>query len=227
MCSKCGKLVCNPQKLKAGGKVNKEDAPSSCPMKTQQDILEGALEQYKKDDIKEFARQASIQEAECYQWVEGGVRTITPRVEEVIQFSRKMNYKKLGIAFCIGLWREANILTKILENKGFELVSVCCKTGAVPKEELGLSQDQKIRPGAYESMCNPIAQAEIINHEEVDLAILVGLCVGHDTLFVQHCRRPLTILVVKDRVFGHNPVMGLYLSQSLYYGRLLSKEEKR
>ena len=70
-------------------------------------------------------------------------------------------------------------------------------------------------------MCNPIAQAEVMNAEKVDLAIVMGLCVGHDTLFIQYCNRPITVLVVKDRVLAHNPLGALYTSSSVYYGRLM------
>jgi len=74
----------------------------------------------------------------------------------------------------------------------------------------------------HESMCSPIPQAEILNSEQVDLAILLGLCVGHDTLFIKYCRVPITVLAVKDRVFGHNPLAAIYLSSSPYYSRLMT-----
>ena len=75
-------------------------------------------------------------------------------------------------------------------------------------------------------MCSPIAQAEVLNHMKVDLAIMLGLCIGHDTLFIKYCRVPMTVLAVKDRVFGHNPLAALYLSSSPYYGRLMAKTEQ-
>jgi uncharacterized metal-binding protein len=115
------------------------------------------------------------------------------------------------------------MLTDILENHGFEVVSVRCKVGAVPKERIGILPEQKINgPERWETMCNPIAQAEILNAAGVDLAIMLGLCIGHDTLFLQNCRVPVTVIAVKDRVTGHNPLAALYLSGS-YYSRLMSK----
>jgi uncharacterized metal-binding protein len=71
-------------------------------------------------------------------------------------------------------------------------------------------------------MCNPITQAEVMNAENVDLAIMLGLCIGHDILFIKYCRVPMTVIAVKDRVTGHNPLAALYLSDS-YYARLMSK----
>ena len=49
--------------------------------------------------------------------------------------------------------------------------------------------------------------------------IIVGLCVGHDMLFARHSEAPVTTLVVKDRVTGHNPVAALY-GQNFYYKKL-------
>ena len=39
-----------------------------------------------------------------------------------------------------------------------------------------------------------------------ELAVVLGLCVGHDTVFYKACRVPVTTLAVKDRVLGHNPI---------------------
>jgi len=116
---------------------------------------------------------------------------------------------------------EAKIISDILESKGFSVISVCCKVGQVPKENIGLKGNEKIM-GAdlMETMCNPITQAEVLNEEEVDLAILLGLCVGHDTLFLKYCNVPCTVLAVKDRVLAHNPLAAIYLANSPYYGRV-------
>ncbi|MBN2239198.1 MAG: DUF1847 domain-containing protein [Dehalococcoidales bacterium] len=225
MCAKCVKKVCSPQ-IKAGETPDLSGAPEFCPMKLLPDVLEKVKKEYEKPAIREFARQSSIQEWECYERVEGGFRTKNPRILELIQFARKNNYRKLGIAFCGGLAHEAGLLTTVLENKGFEVVSVCCKVGAEPKESIGLTPEQKIiGPDVYESMCNPIAQAMLMNAQEVDLAVLLGLCIGHDTLFIKYCDVPMTVIAVKDRVTGHNPLAALYLTSSMYYGRLMTKEE--
>lgn len=98
-----------------------------------------------------------------------------------------------------------------------------CKAGCVPKETIGIKPEEKVSgPEKWESMCNPIAQAMIINHTDVDFAIMLGLCIGHDTLFIKYCDVPLTVLAVKDRVLAHNPLAALYNSNS-YYRRLRNK----
>jgi uncharacterized metal-binding protein len=220
LCAKCPIHACYPEGADTNTHIDLESAPPFCPMKLHPDILKKASDEYNKESVREFARQASIQEGECYETIDGKRRTKIPRIEETIQFARKMNYKKLGMVFCLGLADEAAMLSTIFENAGFEVVSVCCKVGGVPKEDIGLMPEQKITsPEQYESMCNPIAQAEIMNEETPDLVILVGLCVGHDSLFIQYCTRPITVLVAKDRVMAHNPLGALYTSAT-YYKRL-------
>ena len=44
------------------------------------------------------------------------------------------------------------MLSGILESHGFEVVSVACKTGSIPKEELGIAEHQKVRPGQFEAL---------------------------------------------------------------------------
>ena len=44
----------------------------------------------------------------------------------------------------------------------------------------------------------------------------VGLCVGHDALFNKYSEAPVSALIVKDRVTGHNPAAALYLSDGYY-----------
>ena len=134
MCSRCAKRVCFPR-IKADEEPPFDEAPPFCPMKLMPEVIEKSIPEYNKPEVREFARLASIQEAECYERLpEGGIRTKIPRVEELIQFAHKCSYKRLGIAFCGGLTNEASLLTDILENKGFEVISVSCKVGGVPKE---------------------------------------------------------------------------------------------
>ena len=45
---------------------------------------------------------------------------------------------------------------------------------------------------------------------------MIGLCVGHDTLFMKYAKAPMTVLAVKDRVTGHNPLAAVYLAQGYY-----------
>jgi uncharacterized metal-binding protein len=202
---------------------SKGKGPVFCPTENYKSVIEKALKEYEKPEIREFARMASIQEGECYINRERKPYTLhpsKPRVQEVCEFANKMKYKKLGIAFCGGLHSEARVLSDVLNAQGFNVVSVMCKCGGIPKETVGLSDEEKIRIGEFEPMCNPIVQASILNEEKTDFNILVGLCVGHDSLFFKYSKAFTTVLIAKDRLLGHNPAAVLYTSGS-YYARLL------
>lgn len=142
--------------------------------------------------------------------LEGNFYMQLTRVEEVIRFAQEMEYKTIGIAHCIGLAREAEMLASIFE-EWFTVKVVCCKICGKDKKEMGLTQIDDQR---YESMCNPVGQAMCLNKEKTELNLLVGLCVGHDILFTNHSDAPVTTLVVKDRVLAHNPLGAIY---SRYY----------
>lgn len=182
-----------------------------CPMNTAKEVLEGASEFY-RSEFREMAHAAALVEAKGYmRWT---------RVEDTMEFARAMGYRRLGVACCVGLKREGAILENILRKNGFEVSSAVCKTGAVPKEELGIKDEEKVRPGGFEAMCNPVAQAMLLDSAGCQLNILVGLCVGHDALFAKASKAPVTTLVAKDRVLGHNPVAAIYNHQSYYRKRM-------
>lgn len=143
------------------------------------------------------------------------------RVEEIIEFARKIEVKKIGIATCVGLIRESRILARILRAHGFEVYGVGCKAGTVPKTEIGIPEEC-LEIGT--NMCNPILQAKLLNAEKTDLNIVVGLCVGHDSLFYKYSEAITTTAVTKDRVLGHNPVAALYTAES-YYKKLLTDQQ--
>ncbi len=200
--------------------VNEEGVGSKdCPTLSDKRILIEAIKVYDKPEIGEFARQASIQEAECYinrhqrPYI---MQPTKPRIVEICEFAKKMGYKRLGLAFCIGLVRETGTVEEILKTHGFEVISVLCKAGRTPKEKIGLKDEEKIQQDAFEAMCNPIYQAKLLNHAKTELNIMIGLCVGHDSLFFKHAKAPTTVLAVKDRVTGHNPLAAIYLSESYY-----------
>jgi uncharacterized metal-binding protein len=207
-------------------RLEKGRGPASCPTKKEGPTLTEAFERYADPEIKEFARAASIQEGACYAMRDAKPFVMIPtksRIEELIEFSQRMGYKKLGLAFCGGLTLEASILTEILEKHDFEVISVSCKVGGIPKERIGIKDEEKIRIGEYEPMCNPIAQAKILNHAGTDFNIMLGLCLGHDSLFLKYVDGLTTVFAVKDRVTGHNPMAALYTHRS-YYQRLMKLE---
>ena len=88
--------------------------------------------------------------------------------------------------------------------------------GATSSDDVNLPDEEKIVPGFRQPMCNPIGQAAILEAEGIHLHILLGLCVGDDTLFIKHANAPVTVLAVKDRVLAHNPLGALYTSKHIY-----------
>ena len=59
---------------------------------------------------------------------------VKPRMLEICEFAHKMGYRRLGLAFCGGLPKEAAIVDEILKGHGFETVSVVCKAGEYPRK---------------------------------------------------------------------------------------------
>ena len=223
-CSKCSVVWQNKGTTNcwSGDPAQAPPKPGNCPSGAFAEVIQESFDGYRGDsEDAKIAFVAARVEGLCYQPVPGSdaVNARWTRVEDTIAFAKLMGYKKIGMATCIGLLDETERLSKILTAQGFEAVSVCCKTGSIDKLELGLAETDKVRPGTFEPACNPIAQAEICNRIGSDMNIIVGLCVGHDMLFNKHSKAPVTTLIVKDRVTGHNPIAVLY-GQNFYYKRL-------
>lgn len=157
--------------------------------------------------------------------IEGTFYGKLTRVEEIIEFSKRINAKRIGIATCIGLAKESQLFARILRNHGLEAYGVLCKIGSVDKTKIGIPQQHKIQKGCHEAMCNPIQQARLLNKWKSDLNVIVGLCVGHDSLVIRYSKAPVTTLITKDRVLAHNPAGALYTS-GFYYKRLLDVPKK-
>jgi uncharacterized metal-binding protein len=108
-----------------------------CPTLGKKKLAGQAQTEYQLGDVMEFARQASIQEGECYAGRDKRpyvMHPTKPRIQEICEFARKMGYTRLGLVFCVGLYKEAAIVARILQSQGFETVSVVCKVGSIAKE---------------------------------------------------------------------------------------------
>ncbi len=188
---------------------NLDAIPKNCPIREPERMAE-IIEKY--GDYTDFFAACARVEAEGYcQW---------PRLRETVELCKKMGFKRLGLAFCGGLKSEAKTVETVLRRHGFEVCSLMCKTGGIDKSLMGLPDDHKVRGGGYEPMCNPIAQAEFMNDSGTDFNIALGLCVGHDSLFLRHSRALSTVLVAKDRVTGHNPCAAIYTAETYSKSKL-------
>ncbi len=196
---------CNSISFCILGKPNK--SIGNCPMIKNSEIENEALNLYKTDEIiKTTTKMASIVEASGY--------LLWPRLKDTIEFAKGMDFKKIGLAFCVGLRREARKTAEILNKYGFEVCSVCCKTGAIKKTEVDIPKEYTIfsktgYPLGFVS-CNPVAQALLLNNSQTDLNLIIGLCVGHDITFTQLSMAPVSTLIAKDRSNPHSPAAVLY-----------------
>ncbi len=207
-CADCGVTRC------INGPKEGESYPDFC-------LTEHTDKGFVQEVVKLYGEEENHKVMEAAAGVECDFYCQKTRVEEVIEFAKRIGAKKIGIATCAGLIRETGILTSILRHHGFEVYGVACKAGAVKKVDAGL-------PKEYEkvgiNICNPILQAKILNEEKTDLNIVMGLCVGHDSLFYKYAEGLTTTLVAKDRVLGNNPVAALYTADSYYKNKLFGED---
>ncbi|MBW1855632.1 MAG: DUF1847 domain-containing protein, partial [Deltaproteobacteria bacterium] len=212
MTVKCA--ICEARPCREGtAKIKK--LPSFCPITNYKSFIRETTKKYLNQDIKDFYLSAALTEKECYDErmakEEGKIVPLRPRIREIAEFAKKIGAKTLGLAFCSGLYDEAQRANAILENHGLDIVSVICSCGSVDKHEVGIPPEYRIRDqNNFEAACNPLLQAELLNRAGTAFNILVGLCVGHDMLFTSFSKAPVTTLIVKDRLTGHNPVISLY-----------------
>lgn len=205
----CGREDIRRSCVDCGGGKCKESGTVSPPfcqtVHMDPEIKKEAMACYEEEENRKIMQTAANVEYEGYcRWC---------RVEETMEFAKRMGYHKLGIACCVGLIREARILTDILRAHGFEVYGIACKAGATPKTDVGIAPECC---AVGTNMCNPILQAKLLESEGTEFNLVVGLCVGHDSLFYKYSQAPTTTVIVKDRVTGHNPAAALYTSHSYY-----------
>ncbi len=192
----------------------------NCPMKIHPEVEKEAKKLYDNDDfVKKSTGVASIVEAKGYiHW---------PRLKDTVEYAKGMGFKRIGMAFCVGLLNEAKKVGEILERYGFEIVSVCCKTGSVKKTRVNVPEEYTMFSKTGYTIgwitCNPAAQALLLNKAKTDFNLIVGLCVGHDVTFTQLSKAPVSTLIAKDRRSPHNPASILF---SHYGKEFFAKEFK-
>ena len=198
-CALCSIQVCS------SGDFNK--APQNCPCIDER--TEKIKELYKQKDNYKIAQASALVVSEGY-----GEKT---RLEETMDFFNKCGYKNIGLAFCIGLVNEAKILSKVLSYNGFKVNSIICKNGHLSRELININNSKV-------AMCNPIGQAMFLNESKTDFNIILGLCVGHDSLLIKYLEAPVTVFAVKDRVLCHNPLAVIYQAESYYKNKLFPEK---
>lgn len=172
--------------------------PQSCPTLTHEPLAR-RIRPYLTPE-----RQALMRAADETPFTED--RQLRTRVEELAHFARRSGMRRVGVAFCVSMRKEAQRLADKLEAEGLETALVCCRVGAVDAADIGLPRTD---PEKFVSTCNPVAQARLLDEARVELVAAVGLCIGHDLVLQQESVAPVTTLVVKDRVHDHDPIRAL------------------
>jgi len=190
MCNLCAKVECRRGYPKG--------IPPYCLATKFHEIVERTKTQYSAPDAIDIYVASGRVVANGYgRW---------PRIQEAIEFAKELKFSKIGFAACVALIRELGAITELFIGAGFDVISTACQVGRVSPEDRGVTLDIKDFRGLY---CNPIAQAEILNSEGTELNYILGLCLGHDILFTRYSKAPVSTLIVKDRVTGHNPAAAL------------------
>ena len=205
-CADCGKAECH-----FGGSLT-----SFCETeKMDPELLESVRQEYLHDpEVLKIMQNAAA--------VEYGGYGVLTRVQEIAEFAKRMGYQKIGIATCVGLLKETRITAKILRSHGFEVYGIGCKVGRISKQEMGIPEECN---AIGKSICNPIMQAALLEKYGTEYNIAIGLCVGHDSLFYKYSKAPVSTLICKDRVLGHNPAAALYMADGFYAKKLFGDQQ--
>lgn len=205
ICAKCKKKSC---------KKEDENYPDWC-MQDKGSWLAESLNEYQNAENKKLYKTAAHIENTGYkEW---------PRLKEIAEYALSAGFKNIGIAFCIGLEKEAEKAVEYFEKRGLEVNSAVCSCGSIDKADLEIPPEDRFSSEGFEVGCNPIGQAKLLAECKTDFNVVLGLCVGHDSLFFKYSKAPTTVLAAKDRVLGHNPLAAIYNSES-YYSHLYEDE---
>jgi uncharacterized metal-binding protein len=206
ICAQCKPKTCNK---------DDDHYPDWC-LQNKGDWLQNALNKYeKKENIKLYKTAAHVETTGYKKW---------PRLKEIAEYSIEAGFENIGLAFCIGLAKEAEMAAEYFHKRGLEVNSAVCCCGSINKKDLDIPPEDRFSLEGFEAGCNPIGQAELLAECETEFNVVLGLCVGHDSLFFKHSKAPTTVLAVKDRVLAHNPLGAVYNAES-YYSHLFDKEE--
>lgn len=151
------------------------------------------LTEYHKEENQQMVKSAS-------RLIDDGRAGTLSRMQELVDFIKSMKFTKVALAYCYGMEKQAMKVSKYFKEYGINISTVSCTAGALGQNEINLSSK-------YSGVsCNPICQAEQLNAENIELTITMGLCLGHDIIFNKYINSYTTNLVVKDRVYSHNPM---------------------
>jgi len=176
-CSSCFKQSC------VGGGHQEKDYCSSF---VHPDVFVEAKQIYAEDkETGLLAKHAAVIESKGYM--------VWPRLKDITELAKRMEYKRIAVLFCPDLKREAIKTCRILTERGFTVISRVC----------GVSKTKPQLPEALMSELNELKPDMIVN---------TGLCVACETEMVNVARVPVTTFIVRDQKLNNNPAAGVYAS---------------
>ncbi len=199
-CASCSVYACIEKEK------DMDRVPKNCPMHDDQ-YMKNIFGEYKEPEINRFYVATKTP---C---PPGSAPHFVPRLRYVIDFCKQMGYQKIGLAFCVGFKKEAKLYSRILREHGLEVVSASCCNGGFNIADHGVPLPKGCD---FDAACNPIGQARLLNAQNVEYNLVMGLCAGHDSLFMKFADAMSTVICVKDPATGHSPMTALYLYKQYY-----------
>ena len=175
-----------------------------------QEIIDESLKEYKKKKNQKVMQASAETEFEYY--------CQATRVEETMLWAKKLGAKKIGIASCVGLLkRRVGHWQQFFGKMVLRYMVLAVKPVKCQRQPLGLTKD--VMPLVLICVIRFCRQRYLIC-VKTDINIVMGLCVGHDSLFYKYSKALTTTLVTKVGVLGHNPVAALNCAHSYYMDKL-------
>lgn len=170
-----------------------ENAPEQCSAR----IHAETLEQAKEICETEGTHARKIWEAFAPLIGTGGAKK--SRVEHIVDFSRSLGVTKIGIASCLRYIEDACFLQRLFLKEDFQCAAVFCKVGGWQTKDIGIDKDTDW------IICNPVSQAMILNKLGCEVAVTLGLCMGHEMIFNKYAEGYVTNLYVKEKISRERP----------------------
>lgn len=187
-CAECQAQHCQVRK--------RDELPEDCPMLDLAAMEQDAAE-YRSSENAAFYADSLKSMAQSFGKM--------PRIIEAVNFCKLRGYRRIGVAYCSGMLRFGRAVSEVFVKNGFEVCAAGCKLGGFSPEELVSCPVFPERPKddkkKERAICNPIGQARLLNQKNTEFNVVVGLCVGHDSLFFKYSKAPCTVVVLKDRLF--------------------------
>ena len=101
--------------------------PKTCPTRTHPEMARDSAPYLDRE------RQALMRAADGIPFDEAG--RLRTRVDELVAFARARGMRRVGVAFCVSLIREAQSLGRRIQAEGLEPALVCCRVGAIDYSE--------------------------------------------------------------------------------------------